>query len=125
MVRESEQHAAEDRKARERADTKNQAEHLVYTVEKTLREQGEKVPEDRKRDITNAVEKVKSALGSDDVERIKSAMEELQQASFKLSEILYQQAAASGQQAAGEQQAGSGGKGGGGDVIDAEFKAEG
>lgn len=125
MVKESEGHAAEDRKARERAETRNQAEQLVYNLEKTLREQGDKVPEDRKTEITNAVDKVKSALQGDDTDRIKSAVEELQQASYKLSEILYQQAASAGQQAPPEgADSGSSQQKAGDDVIDAEFKAE-
>ena len=129
MVAESDKHAAEDKRAREAADTRNQAEHLVYTVEKTLREQGEKLPEDRKQDVANALDKVKTALGGRDTEGIKAAMEELQQASYKLSEILYQQAAPSGQQAAGDTQPGESQPGesqkAGDGVIDAEFKAEG
>ena len=126
MIKQGEQHSAEDKRAHEQAETKNQAEQLVYTVEKTLQEQGDKVPEDRKLDITNAVDKVKSALPGGDTSSIRAAMEELQQASFKLSEILYQQAAAAGQQGAqpGPGAEPSSSEKGGEDVIDAEFKAE-
>jgi len=132
MVREAELHAAEDAQLREKAEVKNRADQTVFQVERLLKDLGDKVPSSEKSDIDSAMEKVKSALDSDDTERIKSATEELQQASYKLSEILYKQAESEGGAAPGAD--GSNGYHANGsapgaeapkdDVIDAEFKSE-
>jgi len=128
MVADAEAHAAEDRRAREEAETRNQAEHLVYMTDKNLKELGDKVPSDLKLTIENAMNDVREALKSNDMSRIKTATERLQQESYKLSEMLYQQAsqqagtgAAAGSTGSTETTSGSGGDEG---VIDAEFKAE-
>jgi len=128
MVADAEAHAAEDRKAREEAETRNQAERLVYMTEKNLKELGDKVPSDLKLTIENAVNDVNEAIKSNDIERIKTASERLQQESYKLSEMLYQQAsqqagagAAAGSSGGSETASGSGEDEG---VIDAEFKTE-
>jgi molecular chaperone DnaK len=110
MMRDAEAHAEEDRKRREEAEVRNNADTLVYQTEKLLREQGEKAsPEDRSA-IEGALKEVKDALGGTDVDAIKRAHESLIAASQNFASRLYQQAAA---QAQG--QGGAGGAGGTGD----------
>lgn len=127
MVKEAELHAEDDKRKLEEAQVRNNADSMVYQIEKLLKEQGDKLPSDEKEKIESALKDVKSAMESNNIEQIKSATENLQQASYKLSEILYQQSAA-GQQAEttggaegpdGAQQA----TGTEGEVIDADFKA--
>ncbi len=92
-VREAEQFAAEDAARKEEVDTHNNAEHLVYQTEKTLGELGDKISADEKASIEAAVEKLKEVNKGTDVAAIKAASEEVQQAFYKVSEKLYQQAA--------------------------------
>jgi molecular chaperone DnaK len=124
MMREAEEHAEEDRRLRETAEAKNRAEQLVYTTEKMLRDLGDKVPSSDKLTIENAISDVKSAIESNDINRINSASDALQQASYKLSQMLYEQAAQTAQPAGsptgGAEERKSEDEG----VIDAEFKAE-
>lgn len=127
MIREAELHAEEDRRLKEAAEAKNRAEHLIYQTEKMLKDLGDKVPSDDKLRIENAVSQVRSAIESNDTQRIKSTSDQLEQETYKLAQILYGQAAQAG--AAAGQTAAPGGDGGpktGDDdtVIDAEFKAE-
>jgi len=124
MVRDAEQHAADDHAAREAAEARNRAEQLLYSTEHMLKDLGDKVPVDEKSRVESAIAELRSAVESNDTARINTAAENLQQASYKLSEILYQQA---GQQAgaeAGEPQPGSSETPGEEGVIDAEFKTE-
>jgi len=124
MIREAEAHAAEDQRARQEAETRNRAEQLLYTTDKLLKDLGDKVPSDQKLAVENAMSELRSALSSNDMSRITSATDALQQASYKLSEILYQQQArAAGTASSGPE---TGGSSGGPDegVIDAEFKTE-
>jgi molecular chaperone DnaK len=133
MVHEAEQHAAEDAQIREKAEAKNGADQIVYQTERLLKDLGDKVPAEEKGHIESAIANVKSAVEADDVSRIKSATEELQQASYKLSEILYRQAESGpsangasgdgfhpGEAPEGAEQTGRPAD----DVIDAEFKSE-
>lgn len=127
MIREAELHAEEDRRLKEAAEAKNRAEHLIYQTEKMLKDLGDKVPSDDKLRIENAVSQVRSAIESNDTQRIKSTSDQLEQETYKLAQILYGQAAQAG--TAAGQTAAPGGDGGpktGDDdtVIDAEFKAE-
>ena len=92
MVNDAEAHADEDRKTKEEAEARNNADTLVYGTEKTLAELGEKVPEDTKGEIESAIADVKTALEGDDTEAIKTATTSLQEKSYKLAEIVYQQA---------------------------------
>ncbi|NIM06373.1 MAG: molecular chaperone DnaK [Armatimonadetes bacterium] len=130
MVTEAEAHAEEDRKYRDEAEVRNRADALVYSTERNLKELGEKVPEDMKVQVETALESVKTALKDGDTGRIRQTSQELEQVSYRLSEILYQQAAAGAQTAAGaetesEPSAPSEeGEGGDEGVIDAEFKQE-
>ncbi len=94
MVRDAEAHAAEDRARREEAEVRNNADSLVYTTEKSLRELGDKVsPEDRKA-IEVALEDVKQALKGNDTDDIRRKTEILVQASYKLAEHMYASASA-------------------------------
>ena len=93
MVKDAEMHADEDKKKRELVDTRNQAEGLCDQTEKTLKEHGDKVDEETRKSIETALEALKLAKDSEDVEDIKAKVETLSQASHKLAEVMYQQAA--------------------------------
>ena len=131
MVQDAEAHAEEDRKKRDLIEARNQADSLVYMTEKSLKEHGDKVDSSVKSAIEAAVSKTKSAMESSDTDTIKAAMEEMQTASHKLAEAMYQQAAAGaggGPGAAGGS-AGAGQAGAAGtsarpdeDVVDADFE---
>jgi len=100
MVREAEAHAEEDRKERERAEVRNEADALVYQTEKTLKEYGDKAGPGEKQNIENAVKDLRKAMEGTDIESIRQKTEALKQASYKLSEELYKNAQGSqGQQA--------------------------
>jgi len=103
MVRDAESHADEDKKRRELIDAKNQADQMIYSLEKLLRENKDKISEDEAKQVQSEIENTKKAIESDNIEAIKQAMESLSQASHKLTEIMYQQAAQ--QQQAQQQQA--------------------
>ncbi|MDD3473914.1 MAG: Hsp70 family protein, partial [Syntrophaceae bacterium] len=128
MIRDAEAHAEDDKKKRELIDLRNQADSTVYMTEKTLKEHGEKVDAGVRSSIEAAITKTKTAMEGSDAAALRSAMEELQQASHKLAEAMYQQA--SGTPGGGEQQAGGqqGGSTGGSsakpedDVVDADFE---
>ncbi|MDX9702236.1 MAG: molecular chaperone DnaK [Candidatus Auribacterota bacterium] len=107
MVKEAESHSEEDKKRRELIETKNQADTLAYSVEKTLKEHGDKISSDEKSKVEAALADLREALKSDDMDAIKKAMENLTQASHKISEMLYQSAAKEAQQ----QQGAAGGSG--------------
>ncbi len=121
LVKEAVAHAEEDKKAREKVETKNQAEATIYQVEKTLKDNGDKLPAADKATVEAVLVKAKEALKSEDVEQIKATQEELKQATFKLSEALYANATPP---AGGEAPAAEGGpaKKDGSDVVDAEFE---
>jgi molecular chaperone DnaK len=100
MVKEAEVHAAEDRKHREVIDARNKADALIYSVEKAMREAGDKVPEADRKTIEDKITALKEVMKGEDVAAINTGVEELQQASYKISEILYkQQQAQAGAQA--------------------------
>ena len=92
MVNDADAHAEEDKKRREVIDAKNQADQMIYNLEKLMRENKDKIPEDEANKIQAEIENTKKAIESDDAEQIKNATEALSQASHKLSEIMYQQA---------------------------------
>jgi molecular chaperone DnaK len=96
MMKEAEQHAAEDKKRREEAEVRNQAETLVYQTEKFLKDNEEKVPADVKDSVTSGLDEVKEALKGTDAEAVKSSMEKLATESQKLGQALYQQPGAEG-----------------------------
>lgn len=92
MVKEAQAHEAEDKKRREVIETKNQADQMVYNLEKLLRENRDKIPESEAQRVQTEIENTKRAIESENVEQIRRAMENLARASHKLSELMYQQA---------------------------------
>jgi molecular chaperone DnaK len=115
MVDEAESHAADDLKRKEEAEARNNLDSLVYATEKTIKDLGDKVPADTKSDVEAAVESAKKALEGDDADEMKAQTEKLQEASYKLAEIVYRDeaAAAEGEQASGD-------SGSDDDVVEAE-----
>lgn len=104
MIREAEMHAEEDRRKRQLAEARNEADNMIYTVEKTLRDMGDRVPEDEKKRIQEAIEKCRRIKDtSNDINEIKSATEELARASHRIAEELYRKAGASQSDSQGSQ----------------------
>ena len=104
MVRDAEAHAEEDRRRRDEAEVRNNADTLVYQTEKLMKEQGEKIVGDEKDRVETALKTLKDSLGGSDVEAIKSGTETLATALQAVSQNLYQQTAA---ESGGEQAAAS------------------
>jgi len=122
-VQESRVHEAEDKKRRELIDARNTADNLSYQLEKTLRELGDKVPSNERTNIESKINDLKQAAQGEDINRIKRATDEAQNAFHALSQQLYAQGQPQpeGQGASGS----SGTRGGGndeGDVIEGEVK---
>ncbi|MFA4934381.1 MAG: molecular chaperone DnaK [Candidatus Methanoperedens sp.] len=111
-IKDAEKYAEEDKRRKEKVEVTNQADTLIYTTENTLKELGDKVSADQKSKVEKAIEYAKEALKSDDVGRIKSAIEDLTKEMHAISTILYQQQAQ--QEQAGEQKDEK--------VTDAEYK---
>ena len=84
MVREAEEHAAEDKKRREEADTRNQAEQAVYSTEKLLKDEADKISEETREAVQKDVDAVKEALKGDDIEAVKTAMATLSESGMKI-----------------------------------------
>jgi molecular chaperone DnaK len=124
MVKEAEANAADDQKRREVIEKRNNLDNLIYQVEKTLGENGDKLSDADKTNVTAALEKAKEAKDSDDADQLQSAFDGLTSASHKLAEIMYQQGGAGGAApGAGAGPAPTGDAGGGNDdVIDAEYE---
>ncbi|WP_199042878.1 molecular chaperone DnaK [Glycomyces salinus] len=123
MMAEAQEHAEEDKQRREEAETRNMGESLVYQTEKLLAESGDKIPEDTKGKVGEAVSTLKSALAGSDIEAIKNATEELSKVSQEAGAAMY---AAQQQEAPGAAADGAGADSGatGGaddDVVDAEI----
>ena len=116
MVREAEEHAAEDKKRREEADTRNQAEQAVYSTEKLLKDEADKISEETREAVQKDVDAVKEALKGDDIEAVKTAMATLSESGRKIGQESYakQQADEAGAQSAPAQD----------DVVDAEIVDE-
>ena len=148
MTREAKDHEEEDRKKREMIEAKNQADNLVYNTEKTLKEYGERVSETERENIKSAVERLKKTVQGSDVAAIRAEMDSVMNASHKLAQAMYEEAARKrggaqpGQEQAGPQQGAGPGAGpapgpgagqqspggkkgeGGDDVIDADFEVK-
>ncbi|MEO6796956.1 MAG: molecular chaperone DnaK [Candidatus Dormibacter sp.] len=128
MVKDAEANAAEDRKRREEIETRNQADSLVYQAEKVLKDNADKIDPALRSEVESKIEPVRQALKDNDIERMKSASEELTQSMQKIGEQVYKQAqgaAAGGQGGPGPDGAGPGTGAGAapeGDVVDADFK---
>ena len=116
MVREAEEHAAEDKKRREDADTRNQAEQAVYSTEKLLKDEADKISEETREAVQKDVDAVKEALKGDDIEAVKTAMAALSESGMKIGQEIYakQQADEAAAQSAPAQD----------DVVDAEIVDE-
>ena len=93
MVKEAEKFASEDKKRKEEAELRNQADTVIYSTEKSLKEYGDKVSKEEKEKIEKALKEAKEALTGSDLEKIKKTQEELSQASHKLAEEVYKEAA--------------------------------
>ncbi len=118
MIKDAEEHASEDKKRKEVVETKNQAESLVHTIEKSLTDAGDKIPAAEKSQIEADRDALKQALEGEDMEDIKAKMEALSKSSMKLGEILYKEAAAAQQAGSSEGASTSDGE----PVMDAQFE---
>jgi molecular chaperone DnaK len=119
MVQEAKKHEGEDRRRRELAEARNQGDSLAYQAEKALNELGDKVPASDRQSIEKKVADLREAIKGDDIQRIKQLTEEVQQASYALSQQMYaQQAEPSGEGAPGGGAPGSEE----GDVVEGEFR---
>jgi len=131
LVRDAKEHEVEDRKRKEEATTRNQAESLVYSVERSLAEYKDKISSADVKKIEEEIAGVKKALESGSADEIKARMDRLNKASHKISEVLYKQASAGQGQPQPEATASAGGKkegqakpGGDEEILDAEFEVE-
>ncbi|GGO06328.1 molecular chaperone DnaK [Micromonospora parathelypteridis] len=133
MRRDAEEHAEEDKRRRDDAETRNVAEALQWQTEKFLAESGDKLPSENREQLTEALGELRGALGGQDIEKIKSAHEKLAQVSQQAGSLLYSQQAEQGQQPGGEAGPGATGAtgpqagaqaGGADDVVDAEIVDE-
>jgi molecular chaperone DnaK len=139
MVKDAEQFAEEDKKRKESVETKNQADTLIYSTEKAVKDYGDKVSDDEKKTIESNINDLKEKIKTDNIDDIKQSMEALAKSSHKLAEEIYKEQAAKQQQQAGaqsqQQQAGpteeqqgpqddSQEQTGKDDVVDAEYKEE-
>jgi molecular chaperone DnaK len=101
MMRDAEQHAEEDRKRREEAETRNSAESLQFATEKFLTENGDKLPDDKKSELETALAELKTALGGTNLDSIKSAQETVARVSSEAGSAMYEAASAAGASAPG------------------------
>ncbi len=141
MTRDAKEHEEEDRKKRETVEAKNQADSLIYNTEKTLKEYGERISDAEKENIKSAVERLKKTLQTGDVNAIRADMDALMNASHKLAQAMYEEAArkraASGAEGPGagpgpgpapgggqQRPEGEPKKDAGDDVIDADFEVK-
>ncbi|MGD9289183.1 MAG: molecular chaperone DnaK, partial [Desulfobacterales bacterium] len=124
LVKDAEMHADEDKKKKELVEARNAADAMIYSTEKSVKELGEKIDDETKSKVADAIAALKKAMESEDVAEIKRLSEELTNASHKLAEAMYQQASANQQQAgaAGGSAEQPGGAPPEEDVVDADFE---
>jgi molecular chaperone DnaK len=125
LVKDAEAHSEEDKKRRETVEIRNQADSLIYGTEKNLQEHGDKIPEEEKTKIQEAIDGMKKAIEGDDVEAMKAAMQALTTASHKLAEEMYKKTSTeTGNTGDGTSPSGgeTNGKGEDEKVVDAEFE---
>ncbi len=135
MVKDAEAHAEEDKREKEKVEAKNEADSLIYTTEKSLKDYGDKISEDDRKKIEEAVSNLKSVMESGSPDDIKAKIEELKQASYKLAEEVYKnvnqqqgaegaaaEGAAAGGEQSGEQGASSEEKESGDSVEDVDYE---
>lgn len=96
MVKEAEAHEAEDKKRKEDAETRNQAEAFAYSTEKLVNDNKDKLSDDIVKEVTDKVNALKEALKGDDTEKVKTAQTELMTAAQKIGQVLYAQQGAEG-----------------------------
>jgi molecular chaperone DnaK len=129
MKRDAESHADEDKRKRELADARNEADSLTIRVERLMREAGDKLSDTDKAPLNAAIDKVKSAMKGEDVGAIRTAISELERAAHAMAQHFYQQqggegGAGGGPTPGGDGRGGGPGGGKGDDVIDAEFEVK-
>lgn len=130
MIKDAEAHAEEDRQRREEAEVRNNADSLVYQMEKVLRDNADKVSDDEKASVQGPLDELKAALNGNDLAAIRAAQEKLMTASQAFSQKLYEAAArdqgAEGSSASGQtgSSSGTGAAGGDDDIVDAEIVDE-
>jgi molecular chaperone DnaK len=123
MVSDAETHAEEDKKFRELVGARNKADATIHSVEKALKDAGDKISEDQKKAATDAVAALKSAMSGDDRDDIDSKTTALEQASTAIMQKMYEQSAASaGASSAGAETGSAGTQAPKDDVLDAEFE---
>jgi molecular chaperone DnaK len=124
MRQEAELHAEEDRKHKELIEVKNHADNMVYTAEKTLKDLGDKVPDDLKQKVEDAASKVREVKDGDDLEQIKNTTQALSDVLQQLGAAAYQQNPEGAQPGAEEGKSGQEDEPGNDDedVVDGEFK---
>ena len=119
-IKEAEAHAEEDKKRKELVETKNQADNMVYGLEKMLKENGDKIGEDDKKKLEEAIEKAKKEFESDDIDIVKKALDELTAASNGIVSKMYNSANPNGTNPNGDGNNGAGGSNDGDPVVDVE-----
>lgn len=127
MVKDAQSHTEEDKKRRRLAEARNQADTMIYTTEKNLSEHGDKIGDEEKTKITEAIASTRKAVEADDPAAIESAVQALTTASHKLAEEMYKKASSAGGSGAGAGAGADSGQGNGGGktdekVVDAEFE---
>jgi molecular chaperone DnaK len=121
MVRDAEMHAAEDKRRKEEVEERNLADSAAYRAEKSMADLGDKLTSEQRSELESKIADVRSALSTDDVSRIKSAREALEQAFYKISEAIYRQGAAAGAYSSGSPDEGAS-QGPQDDTIEGEYK---
>jgi len=130
MIKEAEKYKAEDEKRKQLAELRNQADNLIYTTQKTLKDLGDKIPESERKTVEEKINNLKEKLKTSDYESIKKAMEDLVQSSHRIAQEVYKRAQTQQQQQTGTNSQGSTTESGSSQqtkddkVIDAEFKEE-
>jgi molecular chaperone DnaK len=127
MMKDAEAHAEEDRKRREEAEVRNTGESLQFSTEKFLTENGDKLPDDKRKELQDAVDDLKKALEGNDIDAIKSAQEKVSRVASEAGGALYEAAQAAGAGAPGDAAGGAGASSETTDdgVVDAEVVDEG
>ncbi len=130
LVKEAQAHAEDDRRNVERIQTRNEADTFAYQIEKSLRDLGDKVPADTKKDVEEKIAALRATLAGDDTQRIKTAMDDLRNGAQRIGELMYQQEQAKQQAgpapegAEGEPAGAAAGERKGDDTIEGEFKEQ-
>ena len=126
MQRNAELHASEDKARREKVETKNQAESMCFGLEKQLKEYADKLRPEDKEAVETQIKAVREAISSDDTDKIKSALADLERVTHAMSSALYQNAQQNAAGAAGAAGAapGAGASGKDDDAVDAEFEVK-